>query len=138
MAKASVVLIEDNAVFLGLLTAFLERTQPKRFTIAGSARSGEEGIAAVRQLEPTVVIVDLKLPGLSGLEVIQRLRAADHRLAIVALTSADPAAFRDAALGAGADGFVTKDRLSADLLPALRRALRVHQRPVALGGSTGG
>jgi two-component system, NarL family, response regulator EvgA len=131
MALATLVLIEDNPVFLGLLTAFLEHAEPQRFTIAGTARTGEAGVELVGQAKPDAVVVDLKLPGMSGLDVISRLRGGDSRVALVALTSADPEAFRDPALGAGADAFVPKDRLTTDLLPALRRAVRARTNPVA-------
>ncbi|HEY6140315.1 MAG TPA: response regulator transcription factor [Thermoanaerobaculia bacterium] len=130
MALATVVLIEDNPVFLRLLTTFFERAEPQRFRIAGTARSGETGVEVVEQLQPDGVVVDLKLPGMSGLDVISRLRSRDARVALVALTSAEPDAFRDPVVEAGADGFVTKDRLTTDLLPALRRAVRARTNPV--------
>jgi DNA-binding NarL/FixJ family response regulator len=126
MAVASVVLIEDNPVFAGLFTAFLEHAQPRDFAIAGTARTGEDGVAVVVQLQPAAVVVDLKLPGISGLEVIGRLRNDIPHVAIVALTSADPDAFRAPALAAGADAFVPKDKMSTDLLPALRGAVRAR------------
>jgi DNA-binding NarL/FixJ family response regulator len=133
MATTTVVLIEDNPVFLGLLTAFLEHTEPKRIQIAGSARTGEDGLTVAARVRPMAAIVDLKLPGISGLDVIARLRSEDPRVAIVALSSADPEAFREPALAAGADAFVTKDRLNTDLLPALRRGLRTRAKTIAQG-----
>lgn len=133
MALATLVLIEDNAVFLGLLTAFFEHTQPKRFAIVGTARTGEAGLAAVDAHRPTAVVVDLKLPGISGLDVISRLRSAARELAIVALTSADRDAFSEPVIAAGADAFVTKDRMNTDLVPALRRAVRARANSIASG-----
>jgi len=126
MSLAPVVLIEDSPVFLGLLTAFFERTQPRRFSIAGTARSGEEGLVVVAQCRPVAVLVDLKLPDISGIDVISRLRSQASDLAIVALSSADRDAFYEPVIAAGADGFVSKDRMSTDLLPTLRRAVRAR------------
>jgi DNA-binding NarL/FixJ family response regulator len=132
-------LIEDNAVFLGLLTAFLERAPAsEQFSIAGSARTGAEGIAAVARLHPAAVIVDLKLPGISGFDVITQLRRANSGIAIIALTSADPAAFRDPALAAGADAFVTKDGMHAELLAAMRTAIHARTNPVTLADHVNG
>ena len=131
MAVAKIVVIEDNPVFMGLFTAFLERVQPQQFVIAGTARTGEDGLAIVARLQPAAVIVDIKLPGISGLDVIGRLRAEDAAVAIVALTDADPGAFRAPTLAAGADAFVPKEQLRTELLPALHGAVRARANPVA-------
>jgi DNA-binding NarL/FixJ family response regulator len=122
----TVVLIEDSPILLGLVTVFLERTQAGVIRLVGSARSGEDGLALVRAEQPAVAIVDLRLPGMSGLEVIRRLRADDARRAIVVLSSADPGDFRAGAVAAGADAFVPKDRLNAELMPAIRLAVRTR------------
>lgn len=135
MADARIVLIEDNPVFAGLVTAFLERVQPRDFTIAGTARTGESGLAAVARLQPAAVVVDLALPDMSGLHVIARLRRAAPDIAIVALTSADPDAFRAPVLAAGADAFVPKERMHVDLLPALHGAVRARITSTPSGAS---
>src|SRR5438046_2498945 len=114
MAVAKIVVIEDNPVFMGLFTAFMERVQPPEFAIAGTARTGEDGLAVVARLQPAVVIVDLKLPGISGLEVIGRLRADYASVVIIALTDADPGAFRAPALAAGAHAFVPKESMHTE------------------------
>jgi len=138
MARATVVLIEDNPVFLGLLTAFFEHTRPKRFDIVGTARTGEDGLTVVDRVHPHAVLVDLKLPTMSGLDVISRLRGKASDLAILALSSADRDAFYEPVIAAGADGFVSKDRMSTDLLPALRRAVRARAAAVTSGDSIDG
>jgi DNA-binding NarL/FixJ family response regulator len=138
MTVAKIVVIEDNPVFMGLFTAFLEHAQPREFAIAGTARTGEDGLAAVTRLQPAAVIVDLKLPGISGLDVIGRLRRMDATVAIVALTDADPGAFRAPALAAGADAFVPKERMRTELLPALQDALRARAHPVTSGDQADG
>jgi two-component system, OmpR family, response regulator len=131
MAPTSIVLIEDSPVFMGLFTAFIEHAQPRHFEIAGTARSGAEGLAVVARLQPAAVIVDIKLPDISGLDVISRLRAKGSAVAIVALTNADPAAFRAPTLAAGADAFVPKEKMHAELLPALHGAVRARTNTVA-------
>jgi two-component system, NarL family, nitrate/nitrite response regulator NarL len=138
MPPPTVVLIEDNPIFLGLLTAFFERALPNRLSIAGSARQGEAGLELATRLRPAAVVVDLKLPGLSGLDVISRLRRLDPGVAIVALTSADPGGFRDPVLIAGADAFVTKDQMTTDLIPALLGAVAARTNPVPSGDSVDG
>lgn len=133
MAPLTVLLIEDNPIFLGLLTAFLERARPRPVDIAGTARTGAEGLALFQRLRPGAVVVDLKLPDVSGLDVIARLRSDNPRIAIVALSGAEPDSFREPALAAGADAFVSKDNLNTDLLPALRQAVRGRGQALTLG-----
>ncbi len=115
------MLIEDSAVFLGILVAFFEQAS-SGVTVAGTARSGEEGLRLAQQLHPDGVTVDLRLPGISGIDVIAKLRQLLPRAAIVALTQYDEEAYRAAAFDAGADAYVPKEALRRVLLPALRSA----------------
>lgn len=117
----TVVIIDDSPIFVGLLIEFLERSRPPQAHVLASERDGQRGIDAVERLRPTLAIVDLIMPGMSGLEVIRRLRREHADLGVVALSSCDEV-FAEAALSAGADAFVAKDRLRTDLPPALARA----------------
>jgi DNA-binding NarL/FixJ family response regulator len=95
--------------------------------VAGMAQSAIAGMDLVNQLTPTGVIVDLRLPCPSGLAAICLMRAAHPDLAIVALNEAESRPMRAAARVAGADEFVTKDRVHEALLPALERATAAHE-----------
>ena len=123
------ILIDDSPLFLGLLTMFFERRQPGLVKILAAARTGPDGLRAAETVRPAAAIVDLGLPGLPGLEVISELRKRDERVAIVALSGADPEAFQAPVLQAGGDAFVSKDNLHTDLVPALRRAVRARTTP---------
>lgn len=109
-------------MFLSLLMQFLERFGKRRVRVTGMAQTGVEGMDLVQRLGPVGAIVDLRLPSLPGLAVITLLRERHPNLAIVALTQADSGGFREAARKAGADEFVTKERMVEDLLPAIERA----------------
>ena len=124
----TLVLIEDNPVFLGLLTAFLEQGQEEALRVVGAARTGEEGVELVDRLAPQGAVVDLRLPAMTGFEVIARVRARHPDLAVVAITQAEPEEFRTAALAAGADEFVPKEHVHTDLLPAIRHSMAAHGR----------
>ena len=87
------------------------------------AGSGEAALEAVRRHHPDLVIVDLGLPGIDGLEVVRRLRAAS-RVPILVLSARDGEAAKVAALDAGADDYVTKPFGVAELLARVRAALR--------------
>jgi two-component system, OmpR family, KDP operon response regulator KdpE len=97
------------------------------------AETGEEALELATRHRPDVVVVDLGLPGISGIEVIEGIRGWS-RLPIVVLSVRDTEADKVAALDAGADDYVTKpfgmDELLARLRAALRRVIPVDEEPV--------
>ncbi len=76
---------------------------------------------------PDIVLIDLAMPQVSGMEAILRLRAAWPKIGIIALTLLDTNGYRQAALTAGADGFVAKDNLNTKLLPAIRQVMKTKR-----------
>jgi len=89
-------------------------------TLVGEAGSGPEGLAAAAALRPDIILLDLNLPGMSGHELLRDLRSSAPAARIVVLTASSLAADAEAAILAGASGYLTKD-MAAD---ALRRAIR--------------
>jgi two-component system OmpR family response regulator len=102
----------------------------------GSALTGQAAIADARRLEPDVVVLDLMLPDLSGLEVLRRIRASHPDVPVLFLTAKDAVEDRVAGLTAGGDDFVTKpfglEDVVARLRALLRRAGAVAQREEAV------
>jgi len=133
MDPIHVMLVDDNPTFLRILSDFLR--EEEEVLVVGTAGSGEEALARVQGLQPQVILLDLAMPGMSGLDTIPCLRRVMPDLSIIALTVLDTNGYREAALAAGADEFVAKGNLSADLLPAIRRAARSRRSPE---GGTGG
>ncbi|MGI5168513.1 response regulator transcription factor [Spirillospora sp. CA-253888] len=88
-------------------------------TVVGEAASGEQAVAAARELRPEVVLMDLRMPGGDGLDAIRRL-AGRHR--VVVLTGYDHDADIAAAVAAGAAGYLLKDVTRAELAAAVRTA----------------
>ena len=88
--------------------------------VAGEAGSGEEGVRLARELKPHVVLMDLHLPGISGLEAATRIVAADPTCKIIALTGHNDSPFPRKFLEAGASGYVTKDGPVDELIQAIR------------------
>ncbi len=121
MVPVSLLLVDDNAAFLRILRQYLCECYRDEVVVLASATGGDEALALAQQLRPEVALVDLAMPGLSGLEVIRRLRKALPEVGIIALTVLDANGYREAATGAGADEFVSKHDLSTYLLPAIRR-----------------
>ena len=125
-SKIRVFLVDDHEAFLRIATEFLQRHHDE-LTVVGAARGGAEALTQAQDLQPQVILVDLNMPGLSGLETIPRLRAMLPEARIIALTLLDAKVYRQAALAAGADDFVPKSNLSTDLLPAIRRVVGSDQ-----------
>ena len=123
--KISVLLVDDHEAFLRIATEFLQRHD--ELTVVGAARGGEEALTQAQDLRPQIILVDLNMPGLSGLETIPLLRAMLPEAGIIALTLLDAKVYRQAALAAGADDFVPKANLSTELLPAIRRVAQTGQ-----------
>ena len=116
----SVILIDDHELIRQGLRRAFERDPD--FDVVGEAGSGSEARELVQRLGPDVVIVDVRLPDINGLELAKELRAGNPRLGIVILTmySGDEQLF--GALEAGASAFVAKDAPAEDIVAAARHA----------------
>ena len=116
-----VLLIDDHAL---VRRGIGELLQSRGLQVVASVGSGEEGVRRARELFPDVILLDVKMPGMSGIETIERLRASGVRAPVVMLTMSRDDADLGAALRAGAQGYLLKDMEPEDLVPALEAALR--------------
>ena len=115
----SVLLIDDNATFLRIATQFL-RDHPD-INVVGTAGGGEEGLKLAKKLKPQIILLDLAMPDLPGLDVIPLLREVLPEVKLIALTMLDTNGYRTAAKTAGADAFVAKAAMGTNLLSEIRR-----------------
>lgn len=122
-----VLLVDDNPTFLRVLMRFLQEHCQDEVVVVGTAGGGEEALARAQELRPHVILLDLGLPDLPGLEALPRLRSMVPDVRIIALTLLEPHSYREAALAAGADDFVSKATLYTDLLPAIRRVMQAER-----------
>jgi two-component system nitrate/nitrite response regulator NarL len=118
--KTSVVVIDDHPLFRKGV-ADLIRMEPS-LQLVGEAADGENGVRVARDTDPDLILLDLNLKGWSGLQTLERLRAADLDARIIMLTVSDSEEDVVAALRAGADGYLLKDMEPEDILESLRRA----------------
>ncbi|MFV5212999.1 two-component system response regulator NarL [Azonexus caeni] len=93
------------------------------FEIVGEAASGEEGLELARQLDPDLILLDLNMKGLSGIETLRAMRDADIAARILILTVSNAAEDLIAAIRAGSDGYVLKDADPNDMLRLIRSAM---------------
>jgi two-component system NarL family response regulator len=113
-----VLLVDDHRILREALRLTLAR-EPG-LEVVGEAGDAREALAAARELKPDVVVLDIGLPDLSGLEVAARLRRLDGRPQVVALSAHADKRFVSEMLRSGAQGYVTKSAPSEELVRAVR------------------
>ena len=117
-----VLLVDDSEALLSSLSSFLDG-EPE-LEVVGTATGGQEGLLMAGALAPDVIVLDLAMPDLPGLDAIPIIRTSLPDVAITILTVHDPEPYRELALKWGADEFVSKTALGTDLVPAIRRTAR--------------
>jgi len=115
----SVVLAEDQAMVLGALAALLELEGDIR--VLAQAPDGDKALESVQRERPDLLVTDIEMPGLSGLELAAEVRARGLPTRVVILTTFARAGYLRRALEAGVAGYLLKDAPSSELAEALRR-----------------
>jgi len=118
MKKIRILLADDHTVMRNGLRVLLER-QPD-FAVAGEAADGREAVDAAERLTPDVVVVDVAMPRLNGLDATQQITSKHPRTAVVVLSMHSDEGYIIRALKAGARGYLLKDSAEADLITAIR------------------
>ncbi len=116
----NVLLVDDHTLFRSGIRSLLQRHSD--FAVVGEAADGVEGIKRAKQLRPDVVLLDLNMPGMSGLETLQLLLQDCPEVAVIMLTVSEEAEDLTAALAAGARGYLIKNIDADYLVRAIRRA----------------
>jgi DNA-binding NarL/FixJ family response regulator len=118
--RIRILLADDHTLFCSLLRDLLE----PEYEVVGTVSDGRELLKSALSLRPDVVIADIGMPSLNGLDAGRRLKQADPHVKLVYLTMNNNLEYAREALQAGASAFVLKNALSSELLKAIRDALR--------------
>jgi DNA-binding NarL/FixJ family response regulator len=119
LSSARVLLADDHQGFLAVATRLLD----PEFEVVKTVGDGEALVSEAVRLAPDVIVLDISMPKLNGIDAARQLRAAGLRAKIVFLTVHEDLDYVRGAFGAGAQGYVIKIRLASDLLEALREVL---------------
>jgi DNA-binding NarL/FixJ family response regulator len=112
-----VLIADDHRLFAEALRAILGAD--RRIDVVGLAASGDEAVQKAKELEPDVILMDINMPGLNGLEATREILATQKNVEVLMVTGSDARQDVDAARTAGAKGYVTKDRIAAELIGAI-------------------
>lgn len=119
MLELKVLLVDDHPGFISAALRQLRRLE--WLTVVGTAGNGIEAIAQCETLRPDVVLMDLAMPEMGGLQATRLIKAQDHPPFIVIASHFDDVEHREHALRAGADAFVSKLAYIHDVMPLLER-----------------
>ncbi|HWQ32524.1 MAG TPA: response regulator transcription factor [Blastocatellia bacterium] len=111
------LLVDDNSCFLKALTGML-LLEP-RLAVIGYALSGEEAVRRTLALNPDLVLMDISMPGLNGLDATRIIKAQPQSPRIIIVTLSNDELLATAARYANADGFISKTEVSTELLPLI-------------------
>jgi DNA-binding NarL/FixJ family response regulator len=117
--RRRILLADDNPLVLERVTRFLQPT----FDVVGVAHNGLEMVVEAMRLNPDIIVADISMPGLDGIEAAHQLREMGAKATMVFLTINESPEFVEACLAEGALGFVVKSHMKADLIPAINAAL---------------
>ncbi len=118
--RTRVLLADDHAILREGLASLIEKQGD--IVVVGEAEDGEECLEKAAELSPDVVVMDIKLPGMSGIEACRLLKANRPGIKVIILSMYEEYEYVNRALQAGADGYLLKKVVSSELVSAIRRA----------------
>jgi DNA-binding NarL/FixJ family response regulator len=120
VTRLRVLVADDHALVRDGLAALLRREDD--LDVVAECGDGDQALARIEALEPTVAVVDIAMPGMTGIEVARKVRDLGLRTAVVLVSARDEPAFVRGAVSAGASGYVLKEAATRELLQAVRAA----------------
>jgi DNA-binding NarL/FixJ family response regulator len=121
-SRPRILLADDHDMVLERVLSLLQHYQ-----VVGTAHNGKDLVSKALQLQPDVIVLDITMPILNGIDAAHELHEAGSTAKFVFLTVHEQPAFLEACFAEGALGYVTKSHLGTDLLPAVNDALSGHR-----------
>lgn len=118
MQRTRTLIVDDDGSFRQRIKELLA-TEPD-IEVVGEAADGQEAIFEARELKPDLVLMDVRMPGLNGVNATRQLKDEMPELKVIILTIFDLQEYREAAIASGASGYVIKKSLLEELVPAIR------------------
>lgn len=112
-----VLIVDDQEPFRSAARMVVEMSDG--FEVVGEAESGEEGVELAAELDPDLVLMDVYLPGIDGMEATRRITTADKPPRVLVMSTHESVEFADAAMAAGAIAFIPKSQFGLDELTAV-------------------
>ncbi len=119
------LIVDDDGSFRRRVKGLL--ASERDIEVIGEAGDGQEAILKARELEPDLVLMDVRMPGMNGVNATRQLKNEMPELKVLILTIFDLQEYREAAMASGASGYVIKKSLIEELMPAIRGVLRSPQ-----------
>lgn len=117
-----VVIADDHHLVREGISLLLD--QEPDISVVGQAADGEEALAAIARLNPDIVILDISMPNINGIEAARRMRAEGFKGKIIVLTQHDKEEYVRKAIQVGASGYLLKDSLRSEVIEAIRKIYR--------------
>jgi two-component system, NarL family, nitrate/nitrite response regulator NarL len=113
-----VLIVDDEPLFMQMLQSLLD--VEAGVEVVGEAANGKQGVNLAQELEPDVIVMDVSMPVMDGLEATREIRERDPQARVLILTGGTNVTDIDKARTSGASGYLTKDRIAAELVAEIR------------------
>ena len=117
MKPVRILLVDDHPTIIDAIKYFFSHSSGCE--IVGTANDEESALAQVRELHPDIILLDIQLSGMNGIEIIPKIRNIQPGVGIIILTMFDLNAYREAAQNAKVNGYVLKKNIGTNLLPEI-------------------
>lgn len=125
MSATEVIIVDDHDATRHEMASLID--EENDFRVVGEACSGEDGVALAREHDNAIVVMDIVMPGMSGIEAARKLVSRDSGIKVLALSNHSGNTMAKAVVQSGAQGYVRKDQAYEELIPAMRAVARGEQ-----------